>query len=261
MHTAMQSVEKRLIDKEASLIRLLDPPFDDKEANPGYIKGYIPGTRENGAQYTHAAVWTVMAFVKLGLPDIAWTYFSLINPILHAKTREELETYKVEPYVVAADVYSRPPHRGRGGWTWYTGSASWMYRLLVEYFIGLELKQDHLIRFKPCLPKHLNNLSMDYRYGKSVWTFNFQYTHAATVDTAIKIEIDGGLYTAGPWIELKDDGQNHRVIYSLAASTPPIPPAHLSHPSVATTLATTLQTSPEATDRYPGESSETTEIP
>jgi len=118
------------------LIQLLDPPFDKSTLNPGYIKGYVPGVRENGGQYTHAAIWTVMAFAALGDSRRAWELFGLINPVNHAKSAQAIGVYKVEPYVVAADVYAVAPHTGRGGWTWYTGSAGWMYRLIVESLLG-----------------------------------------------------------------------------------------------------------------------------
>jgi len=115
-----------------ALIQLLDPPFDKSDLNPGYIKGYVPGVRENGGQYTHAAIWAAMAFAALGDGERAWDLLALINPLNHARSPEAIAIYKVEPYVVAADVYALSPHTGRGGWTWYTGSAGWMYRLFVE---------------------------------------------------------------------------------------------------------------------------------
>jgi cellobiose phosphorylase len=133
--TAMESVNKRLVRREHSLVQLLDPPFDKTDLNPGYIKGYVPGVRENGGQYTHAAIWTAMAYAKLGDNKKAWEILNMINPVNHAKSPEEIFKYKVEPYVMAADVYALDPHIGRGGWTWYTGSAGWMYRLIVESLI------------------------------------------------------------------------------------------------------------------------------
>jgi cellobiose phosphorylase len=115
----------------------LDPPFDKSALNPGYIKGYVPGVRENGGQYTHGALWATMAFAALGDRERAWELFRMINPVNHAQSPGDINRYKVEPYVVAADVYAVPPHTGRGGWTWYTGSAGWMYRLIVESLLGL----------------------------------------------------------------------------------------------------------------------------
>ena len=146
---------KRWIDASSAgtiaLVQLLDPPFDTSALDPGYIKGYPPGVRENGGQYTHAAIWAAMAFAALGDSRRAWDLLAMINPVNHARSPEEVATYRVEPYVVAADVYACPPHTGRGGWTWYTGSAAWMYRLIVESLLGLRLEVDRL-RFAPCLP-------------------------------------------------------------------------------------------------------------
>src|ERR1700722_14468112 len=150
---AMESVEQHLVRSEAKLIQLLDPPFDRSVPSPGYIQGYVPGIRENGGQYTHAAVWVVMARALLGDNDRAWELFALLNPINHGSTATQINTYKVEPYVVAADVYAVAPHTGRGGWTWYTGSAGWMYRLLIETLLGMKLEGDRL-RLAPRLPKH-----------------------------------------------------------------------------------------------------------
>jgi hypothetical protein len=137
---AMESVDRRLVRRDAGLIQLFDPPFDKSPLNPGYIKAYIPGVRENGGQYTHAAIWSAMAFAAMGENERAWELFTLLNPVRHGGTSEQIATYKVEPYVVAADVYAVAPHTGRGGWTWYTGSASWMYRLLVETLLGVNLE-------------------------------------------------------------------------------------------------------------------------
>src|SRR5688500_12429514 len=128
----MESVNQHLVRRDARLILLLDPPFDKSTLNPGYIKGYVPGVRENGGQYTHSAIWTVMAMAAMGGCDRAWELFRPINPISHGTTAADIATYRAEPYVVAADVYGVDPHTGRGGWTWYTGSAGWMYRLIVE---------------------------------------------------------------------------------------------------------------------------------
>ena len=139
MTQAMENLDRRLVRRDARLIQLLDPPFDKSDLNPGYIKGYVPGVRENGGQYTHGAIWTVMAFAAMGDAKRAWELFALINPVTHADTPEASALYRVEPYVVAADVYAVPPHTGRGGWTWYTGSAGWMYRLITESLLGLRL--------------------------------------------------------------------------------------------------------------------------
>ena len=145
---AMASVDRQLVRRDDKLIQLLDPPFDNSNLNPGYIKGYVPGVRENGGQYTHGAIWTIMAFAEMGETEKAWELFNLINPVNHGSTAEAIATYRVEPYVVAADVYAVTPHIGRGGWTWYTGSSGWMYRLITESLLGLMLDVDKL-RFNP----------------------------------------------------------------------------------------------------------------
>jgi cellobiose phosphorylase len=149
--TAMDEADRRLVMREEAVIRLFTPPFDVSDMEPGYIKGYVPGVRENGGQYTHAAVWLVMAFAMLGENQKAWELFGLINPINHGSSAREIAVYKTEPYVAAADVYTADRHVGRGGWTWYTGSAGWMYRLLIESFLGIRLEAGKL-RFEPCLP-------------------------------------------------------------------------------------------------------------
>ena len=141
---AMDALDRYLVKSEAQLVQLLDPPFDKSPVDPGYIRGYVPGVRENGGQYTHAAIWAVMAFAEAGRIDKAWQVFDLINPLRHALTPDAVTTYKVEPYVAAADVYAVPPHTGRGGWTWYTGSAGWMYRLIVESLLGIRRESDRL---------------------------------------------------------------------------------------------------------------------
>jgi cellobiose phosphorylase len=165
---AMEAVDQRLVRREDGLIQLFDPPFDTSDLNPGYIKGYIPGVRENGGQYTHAAIWTAMAFAKLGDTDRAWELFNLLNPIHHGGSAEAIATYKVEPYVAVADIYGEPPHVGRGGWTWYTGSAGWMYRLLVETLLGVHKEGDHL-HVRPHLPKTWSSFKVHYRYHQTVY--------------------------------------------------------------------------------------------
>ena len=164
----MEAVYARLVRHDAALIQLLDPPFDTSDMDPGYIKGYVPGVRENGGQYTHAAIWTVMAFAALGDSARAWELLAMINPVNHAKTAAGVALYKVEPYVVTADVYAVAPHAGRGGWSWYTGSAGWMYRLIVESLLGLRLEVDKLY-FAPCLPVDWTSFKLHYRYRETVY--------------------------------------------------------------------------------------------
>ncbi len=148
---AMESISANLVRQDDGLARLFWPPFDKTPLDPGYIRGYPPGVRENGGQYSHAAMWAILALAKLGETEKAASLFALLNPINHARTFEEVERYKVEPYVVAADVYSVPPHVGRGGWTWYTGSAGWMYRAGVEGILGISREREFLV-IDPCIP-------------------------------------------------------------------------------------------------------------
>jgi len=163
---AMDALDKHLVNRQHGLVQLLDPPFDQSSLNPGYIKGYVPGVRENGGQYTHAAVWAAMAFAELGDSARAWELLALINPVNHTLTADAVTRYKTEPYAVAADVYAVAPHTGRGGWSWYTGSAGWLYRLIVESLMGLRRDSDRLF-VHPCLPREWNKCSIRYRYGKT----------------------------------------------------------------------------------------------
>jgi cellobiose phosphorylase len=204
---AMEAVDERLVRREHGLIQLLDPPFDTSALNPGYIKGYVPGVRENGGQYTHAAIWAAMAFARLGDNRRAWELFTMINPVNHARSAEEAATYKVEPYVVAADVYAVPPHTGRGGWTWYTGSAAWMYRLIVESLLGLRLEVDKL-RFTPCLPPNWAGFKMHYRYRETVYHIAVLQTPVG--DGEMQVSVDG-IEQHDKAIPLVDDHEEHRV--------------------------------------------------
>jgi len=160
----MAAVERDLIRPGEGLALLFTPPFDRTPLDPGYIKGYPPGIRENGGQYTHAALWSVMAFAALGEGDKAAALFSMLNPINHARTRSDVVRYKVEPYVLAADIYSEPPHAGRGGWTWYTGSAGWMQRAGIESILGLH-KEGDMLRLDPCIPRDWPGFDLTIRHG------------------------------------------------------------------------------------------------
>ena len=161
---AMESVERRLVRRESGLLLLFSPPFDRTPLDPGYIKGYLPGIRENGGQYTHAAIWSVAAFAMLGEGDKAADLFNLLNPIHHTSGRADLHRYKVEPYAIAADVYSEPPHEGRGGWTWYTGAAGWLYRAGLEWILGFQ-KRGSALCIDPCIPKEWKRFEIAYRHG------------------------------------------------------------------------------------------------
>ena len=205
--TAMAAVDRRLVKRGDALIQLLDPPFDKSALNPGYIKGYLPGVRENGGQYTHGAIWTVMAFAALGDSRRAWELFDMINPIKHANSAAKIAIYKVEPYVVAADVYAVFPHTGRGGWTWYTGSAGWMYRLIMESLLGLQLEVDKL-RFAPCLPAGWETFTLHYRYGETLYHIIVVQAHAADVQARVTVD---GVVQRDAVIPLVDDGVEHAV--------------------------------------------------
>jgi cellobiose phosphorylase len=204
---AMEAVDRRLVRRDHALIRLLEPPFDTSEMNPGYIKGYVPGVRENGGQYTHAAIWTTMAFAALGDRRRAWELLAMINPVNHAGSPEGVATYKVEPYVVAADVYALPPHNGRGGWTWYTGSAGWMYRLIVESLLGLRLEVDKL-RFAPCLPEDWNGFKVYYRYRETTYEIDVRQLSTGKGETSVTVD---GVPQPDGAIPLVDDRRNHSV--------------------------------------------------
>jgi cyclic beta-1,2-glucan synthetase len=211
---AMQSVDQRLVRRKAGLIQLFDPPFDKSALNPGYIKGYIPGVRENGGQYTHGAVWTAMAFALMGDHERAWELFALLNPVHHGSTPQQIATYKVEPYVVAADVYAVAPHIGRGGWTWYTGSAGWMYRLLIETLLGVNLAGDQL-RLTPRLPKSWNTCKIHYRYRQTVYHITVTRLLSGGTD-ANQLFLDGK-ELPGSAIPLVDDRREHFVELKVAS--------------------------------------------
>jgi cyclic beta-1,2-glucan synthetase len=216
--TAMQAVDRRLVRRGDRQIRLFDPPFDKSSLNPGYIKGYVPGVRENGGQYTHAAVWTVMAFAKMGDGPRAWELFSMINPIHHASTAADLAVYKVEPYVVAADVYGVAPHTGRGGWTWYTGSAGWMYRLITESLLGLHLEKDRL-RFAPLIPQTWPSFKIHYRFRETI--YHITITNGGGRDVT-RLTLDGAVQT-GQTLPLIDDRREHAVDVQLGSLPPAAP--------------------------------------
>ncbi len=205
---AMEQVDRRLVQRDQRLIRLFDPPFANSALEPGYIKGYPPGVRENGGQYTHGAVWAVMAFAELGDSERAWELFSLLNPIRHALDEAAVNRYRVEPYAVAADIYAVEPHAGRGGWTWYTGAAGWMYRLLVESLLGVQLEADRL-RLTPRLPHAWPSLTLHYRYRKTF--YHITVTRAEEELPRPVVLILDGHEQADVAIHLVDDRQAHTV--------------------------------------------------
>jgi cyclic beta-1,2-glucan synthetase len=207
---AMNAVEEYLVHREQAIVLLFTPPFVRGSRDPGYIKGYPPGIRENGGQYTHGAIWVIMAFAALGDGDRAGELFALLNPINHTSTRAGLYRYRVEPYVVAGDVYTETPHSGRGGWTWYTGSAGWMYRAGIEWLLGFRLRGAALF-IDPCIPRTWSGFSITFRYHGSRYQVQVENPHGVTRGVT-RVEIDGVQTAAGQAaLPLVDDGGTHQV--------------------------------------------------
>jgi cellobiose phosphorylase len=184
---AIRAADERLVKKEQSVIRLFDPPFDHALPNPGYIKGYLPGVRENGGQYTHAAIWLVMAMAAQGNSQRVYELIQMINPLLHGSTPESMKKYKTEPYVIAADVYAVENHEGMGGWTWYTGSAGWMYQLLSESFFGLK-RTGNKLALAPCIPDAWENWDIHYRFAETDYHLLFERNKT---ENQIQMNLDG----------------------------------------------------------------------
>ena len=206
---AMAAVNQQLVRRQDGLILLLTPPFDHPAHDPGYIKGYVPGIRENGGQYTHAAVWTLMAFAALGDGDKAGELFRMLNPINRADTRAGVQRYKVEPYVMAGDVYAEPPHVGRGGWTWYTGSAGWLYRAGMEWILGFRVRGT-MLSIDPCIPRNWPGYSIEFRYHSAVYKISVENPSGVARGVALS-ELDGKLLAGSAPIHLVDDGAVHQV--------------------------------------------------
>lgn len=202
---AMAALDSHLVRRDIGIVKLLDPPFDQGHLDPGYIKGYLPGVRENGGQYTHAAIWASMAYAQLGDADKAWELLRLINPVRQGSDAL-IDTYKVEPYVMAADVYAVAPHAGRGGWSWYTGSAGWMYRLIVESLLGLQRSGDTL-RLQPLLPAGWPGYVLHYRFGSTRYRIEVRNGNGSE----LSLSLDGERLVE-PKLRLKDDGCEHHVI-------------------------------------------------
>jgi cellobiose phosphorylase len=203
---AMNAVRMHLVRRDAQIVLLLTPPFDRMPHDPGYIKGYLPGVRENGGQYTHAAIWAVIALARLGMGDEAMELFHLINPINHMRTPEGVERYRVEPFVMAGDIYAHPMHVGRGGWSWYTGSAGWMYQAAVQAMLGLK-RNGRTASLEPCVPTVWSEFTVDWRLGSTRYRFvvsNPEYRSSGIVSAlhdgepvdpaAIPLESDGGMH-------------------------------------------------------------------
>lgn len=211
---AMASLDKHLVKRDLKLIQLLDPPFNVDGLNPGYIKGYVPGVRENGGQYSHAAIWALMAFAALGDREKVWELFSMVQPLSHSMDEASSKIYKVEPYVMAADVYANASHQGRGGWTWYTGSSGWMYQFIVGSLLGVELQKDQLM-LTPCFPIDWHSVTIDYRFGKSMYHITvFQLSYVA--ESYWKTNTTEG---KGNRIALVDDGLEHTVEVTIGLSS------------------------------------------
>jgi cyclic beta-1,2-glucan synthetase len=215
---ALDSVEHYLVDGDAGLIRLLTPPFDLTPHDPGYIKGYLPGVRENGGQYTHAALWVVSAMAKAGRSERAAELLELLNPIRHGDSAAAVATYQVEPYVIAADDYGVAPHIGRGGWTWYTGSAGWMFRVALESILGVTVRSGRQLVIQPCIPASWPGFRLHYRLpdGRTVCEIVVRRGAAHSVAAgglAARIEDGAAL------IALPSDGGSHRIEVELPADS------------------------------------------
>ncbi|HJW28442.1 MAG TPA: protein ndvB, partial [Saprospiraceae bacterium] len=205
--SAMQEAFDMLVRKNDKIIQLLDPPFNISDPNPGYIKGYVPGVRENGGQYTHAALWMIMAYCVMRDKVKMWELLDMVNPIHHGSTKKEVSVYKVEPYVMAGDLYTESLHIGRGGWTWYTGSAGWMYQLITEYVLGLHRKGETLV-ISPCLPLHWDKVTVRYRYGRAVYIIDLIQVSAETDSLSTVVD---DVESVDNIIHLVDDGREHAV--------------------------------------------------
>ncbi len=206
---AMAAVDHHLIGRAAGLILLLTPPFDQTSHDPGYIKGYVPGIRENGGQYSHAAIWTLIAFAELGEGDKASELFRMLNPINRSNSRASIQRYKVEPYVIAGDIYAEAPHVGRGGWTWYTGSAGWLYRAGMEWILGFRVRGMSL-SINPCIPRDWPRYSLKFRYHSSLYSIQVENPSNVTRGVALT-EVDGKILPGSANISLVDDGANHVI--------------------------------------------------
>jgi cyclic beta-1,2-glucan synthetase len=212
--TAMASADRILVHEADRLALLFAPPFDAPHPDPGYVGAYPPGIRENGGQYTHAACWSVIAWAKLGEGDKAAALFALLNPINRTTTRGSVRRYKVEPYAIAADIYSQPPHVGRGGWTWYTGSSGWLYRAGLEAILGLKLEGD-VLRIDPCVPRAWPGFSLRLRWRRAHYAITVENPQGSGHGVA-RITLDGvPLEGNGGSVALVDSPATHEVVVTL----------------------------------------------
>ena len=189
-YLSMENLENHLIDTENGIIKLLDPPFNKTKLEPGYIKAYLPGVRENGGQYTHAAIWAIIAFSMLGFGDKAVECFRMINPVEHSRTKEEAIKYKVEPYVIAADIYSRENLKGRGGWTWYTGSSSWFCRAGIENILGLKI-ENNILKIDPCISSKWEEYKIRYKFKTSIYNIKIKNPNGKCTGEEQKFYLNG----------------------------------------------------------------------
>jgi cyclic beta-1,2-glucan synthetase len=214
---AMNAVRAHLVRRDAQIVLLLTPPFDHMAHDPGYIKGYLPGVRENGGQYTHAAAWTVVALARLGMGDEAMELFHMLNPINHSRRPEDADRYRVEPYVVAADVYAHPMHVGRGGWTWYTGSAGWMYQAAVQSLLGVR-RNGTTISVDPCIPMFWPQFSLEWRSGRTC--YRVTVANPERRSQGVKSAALDGVPVNARAIPWTDDGGDHEVAIVLGDPGP-----------------------------------------
>jgi cyclic beta-1,2-glucan synthetase len=212
---AMNAVRAHLVRRDAQVVLLLTPPFDRMAHDPGYIKGYIPGIRENGGQYTHAAIWTVIALARLGMGNEAMELFHMLNPVNHMRNQDDVERYRAEPYAVAADVYAHPAHIGRGGWTWYTGSAGWMYQAAIHGLLGLR-RSGATIAVNPSIPSVWTGYSVEWTIGRTRYRFTISNPEQRCQGVA-SATLDGALVDANA-IPLHDDGGIREVTITLGRS-------------------------------------------
>jgi cyclic beta-1,2-glucan synthetase len=207
-YISMESLENHLIDTTNGIIKLLDPPFNKTKLEPGYIKAYLPGVRENGGQYTHASIWAIIAFSILGFGDKAVEYYRMINPIEHSRTKEEAKKYKVEPYVIPADIYGAGNLIGRGGWTWYTGSSSWFNKAGLENILGLKIEKN-ILRIEPCIPSNWKEYSIRYKHNTSI--YNIKVKNADGKQTGVEKFMLNGQIIEEKKIVLEDNGSTNLI--------------------------------------------------
>ena len=215
----MDAVEAHLVSTADGIIRLLTPAFVHAKEDPGYIKGYVAGVRENGGQYTHAACWVVKALAELGRSDRAAQLLERLLPVWHTRTPETARQYMVEPYVIAADVYGEPPHVGRGGWTWYTGSAGWAYRVILESVLGFSIVDGKTMVVRPCVPDEWSGYGLIWRHPENGTVVELMVENPNRMAQAVvEVEFDGvrlGPVDGAAHIPVPHDGKSHNARIKL----------------------------------------------